>query len=107
MQFPQPQTLEGIARILNCDYVGDADFPVLGMNEIHVVRPGDIVFVDDGDDRNIQPDPPSHERNHDTMNRGSSDEPQPQNDEAEHATDLLAGNQARHPWGLKRAHRQV
>ena len=26
--------------------MGDADFPVLGMNEIHVVEPGDIVFVD-------------------------------------------------------------
>ena len=46
MQFLQPQTLEGIAQILDCDYIGDADFPVLGMNEIHVVRPGDIVFVD-------------------------------------------------------------
>lgn len=46
MQFPNPQTLEEIARILDCDYVGNADFPVLGMNEIHVVRPGDIVFVD-------------------------------------------------------------
>ena len=46
MRFKQPQTLEGIARILDCEYVGDADFPVLGMNEIHVVGPGDIVFVD-------------------------------------------------------------
>jgi UDP-3-O-[3-hydroxymyristoyl] glucosamine N-acyltransferase len=31
---------------LNCHYVGDDDFPVLGMNEIHVVTAGDIVFVD-------------------------------------------------------------
>ena len=46
MKFKTPQTLAQIASILNCDYVGDADFPVLGMNEIHVVRPGDIVFVD-------------------------------------------------------------
>ncbi len=46
MKFPKPETLENIARILDCDYVGDADFPVLGMNEIHVVQPGDIVFVD-------------------------------------------------------------
>lgn len=46
MKFSTPQTLEKIARILDCDYVGDADFPVLGMNEIHVVQPGDIVFVD-------------------------------------------------------------
>ncbi len=46
MKFPTKQTLETIASILQCEYVGDADFPVLGMNEIHVVRPGDIVFVD-------------------------------------------------------------
>jgi UDP-3-O-[3-hydroxymyristoyl] glucosamine N-acyltransferase len=46
MKFPIPQTLEDIAHIISCDYVGNADFPVLGMNEIHVVRPGDIVFVD-------------------------------------------------------------
>ena len=46
MKFSVPQTLEKIAAILNCDFVGDALFPVLGMNEIHVVRSGDIVFVD-------------------------------------------------------------
>ena len=46
MKFPNPQTLEGIAKIIDCDYVGDADFPVLGLNEIHVLQPGDIVFVD-------------------------------------------------------------
>ena len=46
MKFSVPQTLEKIAAILNCDFVGDASFPVLGMNEIHVVRSGDIVFVD-------------------------------------------------------------
>ncbi len=46
MKFNSPQTLQDIATILNCDFVGDASFPVLGMNEIHVVQPGDIVFVD-------------------------------------------------------------
>ncbi|MFT4801565.1 MAG: UDP-3-O-[3-hydroxymyristoyl] glucosamine N-acyltransferase [Flavobacteriaceae bacterium] len=46
MKFSTPQTIEDIARILNCDYIGDAEFPVFGMNEIHVVEPGDIVFVD-------------------------------------------------------------
>lgn len=46
MNFNKPQRLEEIAAILNCDYVGHVDFPVLGLNEIHVVRPGDIVFVD-------------------------------------------------------------
>ncbi|MDX1463388.1 MAG: UDP-3-O-(3-hydroxymyristoyl)glucosamine N-acyltransferase [Marinirhabdus sp.] len=46
MKFKPQQTLQDIATILDCDFVGDADFPVLGMNEIHVVQPGDIVFVD-------------------------------------------------------------
>jgi len=46
MKFNKPQTLENIAKIIDCDYVGNAEFPVLGMNEIHVVEPGDIVFVD-------------------------------------------------------------
>ncbi|WP_411376987.1 UDP-3-O-(3-hydroxymyristoyl)glucosamine N-acyltransferase [Flavobacterium psychrophilum] len=46
MKFIQTQTLEEIANIINCQYVGDANFPVLGMNEIHVVEAGDIVFVD-------------------------------------------------------------
>ena len=46
MKFFHPQTLKQIALILNCDYVGDENFPVLGMNEIHVVKSGDIVFVD-------------------------------------------------------------
>ena len=46
MKFNPQQTLQDIATILDCDFVGYADFPVLGMNEIHVVQPGDIVFVD-------------------------------------------------------------
>lgn len=46
MKFPQPHTLKQIAQLIDCAFVGDDDFPVLGMNEIHVVEPGDIVFVD-------------------------------------------------------------
>ena len=46
MKFPQAHTLEQIATIINSTYVGDPLHPVLGMNEIHVVTPGDIVFVD-------------------------------------------------------------
>ncbi len=46
MKFSKPQTLAAIADIIGSKYVGNADFPVLGMNEIHVVEPGDIVFVD-------------------------------------------------------------
>lgn len=46
MKFPVPHTLEQIATLIGTSYVGSKDFPVLGMNEIHVVEPGDIVFVD-------------------------------------------------------------
>ncbi|MCL6273452.1 UDP-3-O-(3-hydroxymyristoyl)glucosamine N-acyltransferase [Muricauda sp. 2012CJ35-5] len=46
MKFPRTHTLKEIAEILGTKYVGAEDFPVLGMNEIHVVEPGDIVFVD-------------------------------------------------------------
>jgi UDP-3-O-[3-hydroxymyristoyl] glucosamine N-acyltransferase len=46
MKFNQIHTLQQIATILNCEFVGEANFPVLGMNEIHVVTEGDIVFVD-------------------------------------------------------------
>ena len=46
MKFQKVYTLEEIASIIDCEYVGDASFPVAGMNEIHVVESGDIVFVD-------------------------------------------------------------
>ncbi|MGB1313375.1 UDP-3-O-(3-hydroxymyristoyl)glucosamine N-acyltransferase [Bizionia paragorgiae] len=46
MKFPKLHSLKEIAQLIQCDYIGDDDFPVLGMNEIHVVTPGDIVFVD-------------------------------------------------------------
>jgi len=46
LKFPTTFSLQQIADILSCDYVGDGNFPVLGMNEIHVVEEGDIVFVD-------------------------------------------------------------
>lgn len=46
MKFPNVHSLKEIAEIINCEYVGDAAFPVHGMNEIHVVTHGDIVFVD-------------------------------------------------------------
>ncbi len=46
MKFSKIHTLKEIAGIIGCQYVGADDFPVEGMNEIHVVTPGDIVFVD-------------------------------------------------------------
>jgi UDP-3-O-[3-hydroxymyristoyl] glucosamine N-acyltransferase len=46
MKFPRNFTLKEIAEITQTEFVGDANFPVSGINEIHVVEPGDVVFVD-------------------------------------------------------------
>ena len=46
MRFSKVQDLQTIAEIIGCTFVGSADFPVYGMNEIHVVQEGEIVFVD-------------------------------------------------------------
>jgi len=46
MKFSKIHTLKEIAKIIGSQYIGADDFPVEGMNEIHVVTPGDIVFVD-------------------------------------------------------------
>ena len=44
MRFPQPYTLKQIATIINAKYIGDDDFSVLGMNEIHVVQAGETLI---------------------------------------------------------------
>ena len=46
MKFSKTYTLKEISELIDSKYVGDIDFPILGMNEIHVVEAGDIVFVD-------------------------------------------------------------
>ena len=46
MKFKKPQTLKEIATLINTDFIGDDNFEILGINEIHVVDKGDIVFVD-------------------------------------------------------------
>ena len=46
MKFPKPYILKEIAQLIECNFVGDDDFPVLGINEIHVAESGDIVFAD-------------------------------------------------------------
>ena len=46
MKFSKKYSLKEIAEIIGCHYIGSDDFPVYGMNEIHVVTTGDIVFVD-------------------------------------------------------------
>ena len=46
MKFDRIYQLDEIASLLEVDFVGDHKFPVKGLNEIHVVTEGDIVFVD-------------------------------------------------------------
>lgn len=46
MKFQKAHSLQEIANLLKCEFVGDKNFAILGMNEIHVVEKGDIVFVD-------------------------------------------------------------
>ena len=46
MKFKTVQTLQKIATLIDAKFVGDQDFKISGINEIHVVEPGDIVFVD-------------------------------------------------------------
>ena len=46
MKFPRAHTLKEIAELINVEFIGAPDFEVLGMNEIHVVEKGDMVFVD-------------------------------------------------------------
>ena len=46
MKFKVPQTLAQIATLIDTDFIGDKNFTITGINEIHVVEEGDIVFVD-------------------------------------------------------------
>ncbi|MCH2215073.1 MAG: UDP-3-O-(3-hydroxymyristoyl)glucosamine N-acyltransferase [Flavobacteriales bacterium] len=46
MKLPRPHTLKEIAGLAGCQYVGKEDHQITGINEIHVVEEGDIVFVD-------------------------------------------------------------
>jgi len=45
MRFHSPQKLKTIADLIGAKFIGSEDFEVLGTNEIHRVKPGDIVFV--------------------------------------------------------------
>ena len=46
MKFKSSQTLVSIAGLIGANFVGNPDFKITGINEIHVVEFGDIVFVD-------------------------------------------------------------
>lgn len=46
MKFPRNYSLKEIAELIDATFVGPSNFQILGINEIHVVEEGDIVFVD-------------------------------------------------------------
>ena len=46
MKFDSPLTLRKVAELIHAKFLGDPDFPVSGINEIHMVEPGDLTFVD-------------------------------------------------------------
>ena len=46
MKFPAPVSIEWIAQLINATVHGDSKASALGINEIHRVETGDLVFVD-------------------------------------------------------------
>jgi len=46
MKFDTPKSLKEISDLLHAEFEGDATFVITGINEIHMVEPGDITFVD-------------------------------------------------------------
>jgi UDP-3-O-[3-hydroxymyristoyl] glucosamine N-acyltransferase len=46
MQFPSPVSIKWIASFINAELIGNANGEATGLNEIHSVQHGDIVFVD-------------------------------------------------------------
>jgi UDP-3-O-[3-hydroxymyristoyl] glucosamine N-acyltransferase len=46
MKFQSPHSLQKIADYITAEYIGDPDFEITGINEIHMVEAGDLTFVD-------------------------------------------------------------
>lgn len=46
MKFEDSYTLKDIAEFIKAKYIGSDDHKITGINEIHMVEPGDITFVD-------------------------------------------------------------
>jgi UDP-3-O-[3-hydroxymyristoyl] glucosamine N-acyltransferase len=46
MDFPQPLKVTQLADIIGAKVLGDTSLEVIGLNELHIVREGDISFVD-------------------------------------------------------------
>jgi len=46
MKIPEDLSLAQVSELINADYDGQAETRITGINEIHMVEPGDITFVD-------------------------------------------------------------
>ncbi len=46
MKFPFPLKLKDAASVTGAEFIGDPEFEVSGINEIHMVESGDLTFVD-------------------------------------------------------------
>ncbi len=46
MKFPEPLSLTSLAALTGSEAIGDLNHLTAGLNEIHMVEPGDITFVD-------------------------------------------------------------
>ena len=46
MKFPSPVSLKWIAQLINASIIGNENSEATGINEIHKVEEGDLVFVD-------------------------------------------------------------
>ncbi len=46
MKLQKEYTVKEIAELIGCEFIGDENHIVTGLNEIHMVEPGDLMFVD-------------------------------------------------------------
>jgi len=46
LKLKTPLSLKEAAEMLSCTFVGEPDHQITGLNEIHMVEPGDLMFVD-------------------------------------------------------------
>lgn len=46
MKLHKPYSIEEISQLIGCKFIGDSNHIVSGINEIHMVEIGDLVFVD-------------------------------------------------------------
>src|SRR5215207_635062 len=46
MKFPSPVSIQWLGEFIGAEIIGDSTSQATGINEIHKVEPGDLVFVD-------------------------------------------------------------